>query len=60
MAGGARAGLGQEEASVGADADLVHRLSGARGGGGGGGLPVQETQQSDPGGVQRDLTQRAE
>ena len=62
VAGGAGAGLGQEEASVGADADLVHRLPGARGGGRGRGrgLPVQQTEQADPRGVQRDLTQRAE
>lgn len=55
LAGGASAGLRQEQPTVGADANLVDGLAGPRGRGAAGGLPLGQPHQANPASVQRDL-----
>lgn len=58
LAGGARAGLRQEEPAVGAHANLVDGLPGPGGRGAAGGLPLGQPHQADPASVQRDLQRK--
>lgn len=60
LAGGARAGLRQEEPAVGAHANLVDGLPGPGGRGAAGGLPLGQPHQADPASVQRDLQRKGE
>lgn len=60
LAGGAGAGLRQEEPAVGAHANLVDGLPGPGGRGAGGGLPLGQPHQADPASVQRDLQRKGE
>lgn len=55
LAGGARAGLRQEQPTVGANANLVDGLAGPGGRGAAGGLPFGQPHQANPASVQRDL-----